>query len=151
MSTYSTIAAYYLIMMSLRLMVPLSVCGARQLLRQMRWLASCRPLHALRLPLPPPPAAGRLVAPARGACNPSVSFADSPVCGIRWMSSATARLRPPPTAAHTAPALASATGGGQARGPFRGAVIPVLVPEKCMKFCGKVLFTKPMVWYDIKN
>jgi len=66
-------------------------------------------------------AAGKRRRGCRTRFNPSVTFGDSPVCGARWMSSATARLRPPPTAAHTAPALASATGGGQARGPYRGA------------------------------
>ena len=43
-------------------MVPLSVCGARQLPRRVCRLASCRPLHSLRLPLTPPPAAGKLAA-----------------------------------------------------------------------------------------
>jgi len=100
------------------------VCGSR-------WMSSAT--ARLR---PPPTAAhtapalasatggGQARGPYRGACNPSVGCADSPVCGSRWMSSATARLRPPPTAAHTAPALASATGGGQARGPYRGACNP---------------------------
>jgi len=67
-------------------------------------------------------AAGKRRRGCRTRFNPSVTFGDSPVCGARWMSSATARLRPPPTAAHTAPALASATGGGQARGPCEGSL-----------------------------
>ena len=48
--------------MGVLFLVPLSVGGTRQLLRQMIWLASCRPRHTLRLPLTPPLAADKLAA-----------------------------------------------------------------------------------------
>ena len=60
-STYSTTAAYYLIMMSLRLMVPLSCCGTRQLRRRQRGFLICRPLPLA--PLAPPATGGARVAP----------------------------------------------------------------------------------------
>jgi len=65
---------------------------------------------------------GQARGPYRGASNPSVACGDSPVCGARQKLRLTAQARFLPTAAHTAPALASATGGGQARGPYRGAI-----------------------------